>query len=158
MKLFFPFISCHICYGKSEAKIFNKVIKVKLFISKAWNSSPKSMDFFPTNKTKFRHTEDFNQTTHVAPYEPIVLNDNLSYFNSLSFVQDVLKGSCHGHIIVILTWFSTHPEIFNTVFNMPWNFWHDSQYALKFSTHFQHAFNCVFSTPWNFRQWFQHSS
>ena len=76
----------------------------------------------PKNKKSFlpKHTGDFNQTTHVAPHEPIALNDDLSFsFNSLSFVQYVLKGSSHGHIMVILTWFSTHLEIFTTIFNMP---------------------------------------
>ena len=32
------FISCHICYGKSEANIFSTVIKVKLLASKVSNS------------------------------------------------------------------------------------------------------------------------
>ena len=32
------------------------------------------MQELPTHK----HTEDFNQTTHVAPYEPVTINDNLS--------------------------------------------------------------------------------
>ena len=42
----------------------------------------------------FKHTEDFNQTTHVAPYGPIVFIDNISInFNSLSSVQYVLKES-----------------------------------------------------------------
>ena len=52
------------------------------------------MQELPTNKTNFplKHTQDFNQTTHVAPYGPIVFNDNISfYFNSLHSVQDVLK-------------------------------------------------------------------
>ena len=54
------------------------------------------MQGLPTNKPNFlfKYTEDFNQTTHVAAYEPIVFNDNLSfYFNSLSSVQDILKES-----------------------------------------------------------------
>ena len=52
------------------------------------------MQELPTNKPNFsfKHTEDFNQTTHVAPYGPIVFNDNISfYFNFLHSVQDVLK-------------------------------------------------------------------
>ena len=144
------------CYGKNEVKIFNTVIKVKLFISKASNNCSKSMDFFqmllalwfhkkPNKFTEFERkwrkfiarlnqkmsiacrlcrsyqqtslvfsssTQDFNQTIHVAPYVPIAFNDNLSfyYFNSLSSVQDVLKGSHHGN--------------FDMVFNIPWNFQH----------------------------------
>ena len=70
-------------------------------------------------------------------YEPIAFNDNLSfYFNSLNSVQDVLKESHHSRIMVISTWFLTHLEIFDTVFNMPLNFQHGFQYALKFSTQF----------------------
>ena len=90
------------------------------------------MQELPTKKPSFlfKQTEDFNQPTHVAPYEPIAFNDNLSFFNFLSSVQDVLKGSYHGHIIVISTWFSTHLEFFNMVFNMPCNFQHGFQYAL----------------------------
>ena len=54
----------------------------------------------------FKYTEEINQTTHVAPYGPIVFNDNISfYFNSLSSVQDVLKESCHGNITAISTQF-----------------------------------------------------
>ena len=54
------------------------------------------MQELSTNKSNFpsKYTEDFNQTTHVAPYEPIVFNDNISfYLNSFSSVQDVLKES-----------------------------------------------------------------
>ena len=54
------------------------------------------MQELSTNKPSFsfKYTEDFNQTTHVAPYEPIVFNDNISfYFNSLSSIQDVFKES-----------------------------------------------------------------
>ena len=56
------------------------------------------MQELPTNKPSFlfKQTEDFNQTTHVAPYEPIAFNDNLSFFNSLSSVQMYWKG----HIMV----------------------------------------------------------
>ena len=46
------------------------------------------MQELSTNKPSFsfKYTEDFNQTTHVAPYEPIVFNDNISfYFNSLLY-------------------------------------------------------------------------
>ena len=40
------FIFCHICNGKSEAKNFSMVIKVKLLVSKASNSCFKSLDIF----------------------------------------------------------------------------------------------------------------
>ena len=40
------FISCHICYGRSKAKNFSTVIKVKLLVSKASNSCFKGFDFF----------------------------------------------------------------------------------------------------------------
>ena len=39
-------ISCHICYGKFSEKIFNTVIKVKLFISKTSDSCFQGFDFF----------------------------------------------------------------------------------------------------------------
>ena len=97
-------------------------------------------------------TEDFNQTTHLTPYEHIAFNDNLSFILTLSSVQDVLKGSCHGHIMVISTWFSTHLEIFDMVFNTPCNFQHSFQYTLKFSTQFSiplENFNMVFHTVFN---------
>ena len=54
------------------------------------------MQELPINKPYFlfKHTEDFNQSTYIEAYEPIVFNDDLSfYFNSLSSVQDVLKES-----------------------------------------------------------------
>ena len=58
------------------------------------------MQELPTNKPNFpfKYTEDFNQTTHVPPYEPIVFNDNISFYcNSLNSVQEVLKEPCHGN-------------------------------------------------------------
>ena len=39
-------ISCHICYGKFSEKIFNMVIKVKLLVAKASNSSFKGLGLF----------------------------------------------------------------------------------------------------------------
>ena len=51
------------------------------------------MQELQTNKP-MEYTENLHHTTHLAPYEPIVFNDNYSfYFNSLSSVQDVLKES-----------------------------------------------------------------
>ena len=51
----------------------------------------------------FKHTEDFNQTTHVAAYEPIVFNDNFSfYFNSLSSIHGFIRVT-NCHIMVIST-------------------------------------------------------
>ena len=70
------------------------------------------MQELPTNKPNFpfKHTQDVNQTRHVAPYEPIVFNDNICfYFNSLSSVQDVLKESCYVYVTVF--------------YDMPQNFW-----------------------------------
>ena len=61
------------------------------------------MQDLPTNKANFlfKNTLDFNQTTHVGPQEPIVLIDNINlYLNCLSSVKDVLKCSCHAHILL----------------------------------------------------------
>ena len=59
------------------------------------------MQVLPTNKPSFllKHTEDFNQTTNVAPYELITFSYNLSFsFNSLNSVQlRELKGSWSHH-------------------------------------------------------------
>ena len=57
----------------------------------------------PTNKTKFlfENTQDFNQTTHGRPQDPIVFIHNISlYFNCLGSVKDVFKWSCHSHIML----------------------------------------------------------
>ena len=54
------------------------------------------MQELPTNRSSFplKHKEDFNQTSHIAPHKPIVLNDNISFYcNSLSSVQDVFNES-----------------------------------------------------------------
>ena len=62
----------------------------------------------PSNKPNFpfKYTEDLNQTTHVGAYEPIVFNDNISfYFSSPSSVQNMLKESHHGHIMLISKFF-----------------------------------------------------
>ena len=58
------------------------------------------MQELPTNKpnSPFKHTQDFNQNTHVTPYLPIVFIDNISlYFSSMSSIQDLLKGSQSHH-------------------------------------------------------------
>ena len=62
------------------------------------------MQELPTNKPNFlfKHTEDFNQTTHAAAYEPIVFIDNISFdLKSLSSVQEVFKESCHGNDMLL---------------------------------------------------------
>ena len=59
------------------------------------------MQKLPTSKPSFpfKHTEDFNQTKYVAPYEHIFFIDNISFnFISLSFIHEVFKGSHHGNI------------------------------------------------------------
>ena len=56
----------------------------------------------PTNKANFlfKNTQDFNQTTHVGPQEPIVLIDNINlYLNCLGSMKDVLKWWCGTHIM-----------------------------------------------------------
>ena len=66
------------------------------------------MQELPTNKPNipFKYTEDFNQTTHVPPYEPIVFNDNISFYcNSLNSVQEVLKESCYGNFNTVQIFF-----------------------------------------------------
>ena len=81
----------------------------------------------------FENSQDFNQTTHARPQNPIVFIHNISlYFNCISSVKYLFKRSCNGprHAFFCSTtqalkfsiWFSTHFEIFdmvlNTVFNM----------------------------------------
>ena len=56
----------------------------------------------PTIKTDFvfEKSQDFNQTTHARPQDPIVFIHNISlYFNCISSVKYVFKWSCHGHIM-----------------------------------------------------------
>ena len=57
------------------------------------------MQELQTNRPSFliKNTHDFNQNRDVGPQEPIVFIDNINlYFNCLSFVQDVFKGSYNG--------------------------------------------------------------
>ena len=66
------------------------------------------MQELPTNKPNFplKHTQDFNQTTHVAPYGPIVFNDNISlYFNYSYYVSNLVERVTTGHVTVISTQF-----------------------------------------------------
>ena len=63
------------------------------------------MQELPTYKANFlfknKNTQDFNKTTRVVPQEPIVLIDNINlYLNCLGSVKDVLKWSCHTHIML----------------------------------------------------------
>ena len=63
------------------------------------------MKKLPKNKPNsyFKHTQDFNQATDVAPYGPIVFNNDISfYFNSLSSVQNVLS---HIRVGILLSAF-----------------------------------------------------
>ena len=63
----------------------------------------------PTNKPNFffKGTQDFNQTTHVWPQEPIVFIDNINlHLNCLGSVKDVFKWSHHGHIKTTLIFLS----------------------------------------------------
>ena len=53
----------------------------------------------PTIKTDFlfENSQDFNQTTHARPQNPIVFIHNISlYFNCISSVKYVFKWSCHA--------------------------------------------------------------
>ena len=62
----------------------------------------------PKNKPNFlfKYTEDFNQTTHVAPHEPIVYNNNISFDLNLLVLY---KRYSNSHFIYRVLWF------FNTV-------------------------------------------
>ena len=56
----------------------------------------------PTINTDFlfENSQDFNQTTHGRPQDPIVFIDNISlYFNCISSVKYVFKWSHHGHVM-----------------------------------------------------------
>ena len=57
---------------------------------------------FPTIKTDFlfENSQDFNQTTHARPQQPIVFIDIISlYFNCIGSVKYVFKRSCHSHVM-----------------------------------------------------------
>ena len=48
----------------------------------------------------FENSQDFNQTTHGRPQDPIVFFDNISlYIKCISSVKYVFKWSRHGHIM-----------------------------------------------------------
>ena len=56
----------------------------------------------PTIKTDFlfENSQDFNQTTHARPQDPIVLIDIISlYFNCISSVKYLFKWLRHGHVM-----------------------------------------------------------
>ena len=60
------------------------------------------MQELPTVNTDFlfKNSQDFYQTTHGRPQDPIVFIDNISlYFNCVSSVKYVFKWSHHGHIM-----------------------------------------------------------
>ena len=68
----------------------------------------------PTIKTDFlfENSQDFNQTTHARPQDPIVFIDNISlYFNCISSVKYVFKWSCPSHIMPFFT--AVQPKRFN---------------------------------------------
>ena len=47
----------------------------------------------------FENSQDFDQTTHARPQQPIVFIDIISlYFNCIGSVKYVFKRSCHGHM------------------------------------------------------------
>ena len=56
----------------------------------------------PTIKTDFlfENSQDFDQTTHARPQQPIVFIDIISlYFNCIGSVKYVFKRSCHRHVM-----------------------------------------------------------
>ena len=56
----------------------------------------------PTIKTDFlfENSQDFDQTTHARPQQPIVFIDIISlYFNCIGSVKYVFKRSRHGHVM-----------------------------------------------------------
>ena len=56
----------------------------------------------PTLKTDFlcENSQDFNQTTHARPQQPIVFIDIISlYFNCIGSVKYVFKRSRHSHVM-----------------------------------------------------------
>ena len=66
----------------------------------------------PTIKTDFlfKNSQDFNQSTHARPQDPIVFIHNISlYFKCISSVNIVFKRSCHGHIMPFSAVRPKHP-------------------------------------------------
>ena len=60
----------------------------------------------PTIKTDFlfENSQDFDQTTHARPQQPIVFIDIISlYFNCIGSVKYVFERSCHGHVMPFST-------------------------------------------------------
>ena len=56
----------------------------------------------PTIQTDFlfENSQDFDQTTHARPQQPIVFIDIISlYFNCIGSVKYVFKRSRHGHVM-----------------------------------------------------------
>ena len=67
----------------------------------------------PTIETNFlfENSQDFNQTTHGRPQDPIVFIHKISlYFKFISSVKYVFKWSCHGHI---MPFSAVQPKWFN---------------------------------------------
>ena len=65
------------------------------------------MQELPTTKPNFpfKHTQNFNQITHVALYGPIVFNDNISlYLNYSYYVSNLVEKVTISHVMVISTW------------------------------------------------------
>ena len=57
------------------------------------------MQKLPANKTNFtfKNMQDFNQTTHVGPQDPIVFTDNISfYFYRIISIKKLMKQSRNG--------------------------------------------------------------
>ena len=60
----------------------------------------------PTIKTDFlfENSQDFHQTTHARPQQPIVFIDIISlYFNCIGSVKYVCKRSPHSHVMPFST-------------------------------------------------------
>ena len=60
----------------------------------------------PTIKTDFlfENSQDFDQTTHARPQQPIVFIDIISlYFNCIGSVKYVFKRSHHSHVMPFST-------------------------------------------------------
>ena len=64
------------------------------------------MQELPTNKPNFlfKNTQDFIQTTHIGPQEPIVFINNINlHLNCLDSVKDDFKWSHHSHIMLFFS-------------------------------------------------------
>ena len=59
----------------------------------------------------FENSQDFNQTMHGRPQNPIVFIHNISlYFKCITSVKYVFKQSCDGHI---MPFSAVQPKLFN---------------------------------------------